>query len=1262
MLTFGNKIGIYEWFQQIQGWNRMDFLCNLIHLCNPFELRFIGSCIEDIAQMDYNCLRDQEGKANSAEHLEHFINKCSSVDEFRSHISVCISLLRSSNYKVASKLAELLDDKLDGLNLEHLMQAGLDAEVEQWLLMLTLASYHPAFSFEKKLNFKRKLSEYERLNKRERKGSRLYRGHRYPQSQHSASKYNDCEESNWRTDFNPSAIQPFHQHYPNMHHHRSYGHGGYSNFQPEAFGPGNGPQGVFQEGFSRSSNFMQRPTNFPNNLMQPSGMGDTNFYEKQMDYKMPPPPQHLVNFPPKPDFMSTGFTRPPRQERRLPHAGRPTQVSPTLWNEPTNNIRNSIPAQSSIFPLSTVCNIAEQNTTVSTVQCSNAASANSLQVSTNVVYQAQPRSTAQTTNSSDISTSSAKRHFITIPISEKPDNQSETVSNRTRYETQKSSLHNKNNFMPNHPTQRHTEYIKLPPKKSYSGNIDFSRKIQSSVTAPALSINEQEKDVPPESFPNSNEASFVGSKTESVGSLFQLESEEELRPVKVSVKIPQKSKKEDARMRNAACFNLKVDWSDGTTTDCEKNVDEMISFYKQMVGKLGKSSSNTEFLMKHNNKIVERRKELEAVFSEILTSSSSNIADVVSFFKMPSNNFIQATSTLPLKKRKMKSGPKYVGGIAEGSSSASSSSSSTASPPLSHNSRSQLLPAPTANRPEMSISPLSNNGGKSASSVLSSPASLATSTTTTSYIDDDDDDEYATSGDSSDPRNDPYLKLYYWLHDRSLSHLYTHLKKHTFQQFCKLRKSQIESITSIGTEEKAILNQHLANMTGNKSDTLPLEIDMGMLSLATASSSNSEMNLSSANTLIKSDYQKKSLDIKSILDEISRNRSEDEKSGSTSHSVPFEIPSSSNDGDQVAASNSCFSFEFDSTAATVETTPRSSKPASENEADIITKDAPFQSHLGNNRPIEPGRAWSQTDISPNDCPQTSNAQLYFTSKSAPPFPQMTYYAKIVRPETFPINPVVPILGCYHQPQTVTSRPLHIPHTGTTPVPTPVPDPIQSGAITLPPSTMGVRPPQYAYTVSTGVPPMTSEPAIMYTVPYYSVYTMTSPNSAAQNTLQPRENESNKHLTSSSSSDQDSAPKDLPLISAETVVANRPGVGHTSFYYNPAPPAYISGSFSSVPPQQNQFDFVQTNNNILQQNNNYSLPNGYAEPSPSVPLSPPSTLSGNRGTLPAESSTDVHKKIPSTSCYNCGRHGHEAAACTKPIAAEVLDFQLKMSQP
>lgn len=56
---------VYEWFGLVLGSaQRLEFMCGLLDLCNPLELRFLGSCLEDLARKDYHYLRDSEAKAN----------------------------------------------------------------------------------------------------------------------------------------------------------------------------------------------------------------------------------------------------------------------------------------------------------------------------------------------------------------------------------------------------------------------------------------------------------------------------------------------------------------------------------------------------------------------------------------------------------------------------------------------------------------------------------------------------------------------------------------------------------------------------------------------------------------------------------------------------------------------------------------------------------------------------------------------------------------------------------------------------------------------------------------------------------------------------------------------------------------------------------------------------------------------------------------------------------------------------------------------
>ncbi|XP_032078780.1 zinc finger CCHC domain-containing protein 2 isoform X2 [Thamnophis elegans] len=63
----GPREAVYEWFGLALGSaQRLEFAVGLLDLLNPLELRFLGSCLEELARKDYHCLRDSEAKANGA--------------------------------------------------------------------------------------------------------------------------------------------------------------------------------------------------------------------------------------------------------------------------------------------------------------------------------------------------------------------------------------------------------------------------------------------------------------------------------------------------------------------------------------------------------------------------------------------------------------------------------------------------------------------------------------------------------------------------------------------------------------------------------------------------------------------------------------------------------------------------------------------------------------------------------------------------------------------------------------------------------------------------------------------------------------------------------------------------------------------------------------------------------------------------------------------------------------------------------------------
>eukprot|EP00061_Rhincodon_typus_P002742 g18341.t1 len=146
------KEGVYEWFgSALTSAQRLEFCCGLLDLCHPLELRFLGSCLEDLARKDYHSLRDSEIRANSAADLAGIGDPRDEVT--RSKLVVSLALLGSENREAAAVLARAL-----ARGPLPLSERG----VQEFLLLLTMASNHPAFSFHQKETLRGQLAELQR--------------------------------------------------------------------------------------------------------------------------------------------------------------------------------------------------------------------------------------------------------------------------------------------------------------------------------------------------------------------------------------------------------------------------------------------------------------------------------------------------------------------------------------------------------------------------------------------------------------------------------------------------------------------------------------------------------------------------------------------------------------------------------------------------------------------------------------------------------------------------------------------------------------------------------------------------------------------------------------------------------------------------------------------------------------------------------------------------------------------------------------------
>uniref|UniRef100_UPI0037E99DFA zinc finger CCHC domain-containing protein 2 n=1 Tax=Semicossyphus pulcher TaxID=241346 RepID=UPI0037E99DFA len=202
-----DKETVFEWFGlHLNPAKRIEFMCGLLHMCQPLELRFLGSYLEDLARKDYHVLRDFEFRANSPNDLGVLTDVIDPV--VRSKLLVCLSLLGSDSRECAGILFRILnhvDPALFYKNYDYSLPPFRDpvhhsfpppcqdrdvygrseqtcgastndttaGPLEQLSLLFTMASLHPAFHFHQREMVRGQLDKIELAIDEERRQNQL---------------------------------------------------------------------------------------------------------------------------------------------------------------------------------------------------------------------------------------------------------------------------------------------------------------------------------------------------------------------------------------------------------------------------------------------------------------------------------------------------------------------------------------------------------------------------------------------------------------------------------------------------------------------------------------------------------------------------------------------------------------------------------------------------------------------------------------------------------------------------------------------------------------------------------------------------------------------------------------------------------------------------------------------------------------------------------------------------------------------------------
>lgn len=147
------KNDVLSEFKNVRSYERVDLLCSLLDLCLPYELRFLGTCLEFLGKRDFIELREDERHANNVNHIAQFR---SLMDEnTRRKLVLYVSLLKSCN----SDCANCLNDTLTALCISDVSQVcrsepeNAEKVLDELLLLYTIAVKHPAFSLHQKTEF-----------------------------------------------------------------------------------------------------------------------------------------------------------------------------------------------------------------------------------------------------------------------------------------------------------------------------------------------------------------------------------------------------------------------------------------------------------------------------------------------------------------------------------------------------------------------------------------------------------------------------------------------------------------------------------------------------------------------------------------------------------------------------------------------------------------------------------------------------------------------------------------------------------------------------------------------------------------------------------------------------------------------------------------------------------------------------------------------------------------------------------------------------
>lgn len=146
------KEEIINWFKELESYKRIDTMCTLLNMCLPFELRFLGTCLEELGRRDAQELRGVELRVNNPQEFASDIQSCYTGEltelKVRRRMALYLALLRATfNRNCINDLFKTLDQWGE----RDFTKFADGDPLQEVLLVYTMATNHPIFTFEQRL-------------------------------------------------------------------------------------------------------------------------------------------------------------------------------------------------------------------------------------------------------------------------------------------------------------------------------------------------------------------------------------------------------------------------------------------------------------------------------------------------------------------------------------------------------------------------------------------------------------------------------------------------------------------------------------------------------------------------------------------------------------------------------------------------------------------------------------------------------------------------------------------------------------------------------------------------------------------------------------------------------------------------------------------------------------------------------------------------------------------------------------------------------